>query len=183
VKVGSFHAVVHAWVSEHHQPTGVAKVPIRQRPAPSNPNGILAPSPGLPSLRGYPGFPIHPNPTASRLWPPPISSLAPTWPQPRCGWNVNHEEPQGCPRSSDQPWAAGLNAVGVGKWTVPAGGEVASSQSPVAHDPPRGGTQPSISEDEGRVPSPGESCQSPIPSSAPLTAQPASAGLPPTRPA
>ncbi len=43
-----------------------------------------------------------------------MSGIDSARPQPRCGWNVIHGEPQGCPRSSDQPWALGLNAVGVG---------------------------------------------------------------------
>ncbi len=33
--------------------------------------------------------------------------------QPRCGWINIHRNSQGCPRSSDQPWATSLNALGV----------------------------------------------------------------------
>ncbi len=43
--------------------------PRRDQARATNPNGILAPSPGLPSLRGYPGSPLDWVPTAKRLWP------------------------------------------------------------------------------------------------------------------
>jgi hypothetical protein len=43
--------------------------PRRDQARATNPNGILAPSPGLPSLRGYPGSSLDWVPTAKRLWP------------------------------------------------------------------------------------------------------------------
>ena len=51
-------------------PNLIPRASHRDQSQATNPNGILAPSPGLPSLRGYPGSLFRSQPTARRLWPP-----------------------------------------------------------------------------------------------------------------
>ena len=90
-----------------------------------NPNGIPSSSPGLPSPRGYPGSSVPtPNliPTATRLrlWPSSrrwthtvvIATPEPTATALRLS-PISSRSPRVGPRSSGQPWAGGLNAVGV----------------------------------------------------------------------